>query len=89
MSLKRKLKKPSKDDEFEFDPIPKHLVTAHLKNQEKRLIIILEDAQLETVKVRKSPYTMLYYLNPPSIQTGRQQIRVTELRRSQTHPKKQ
>lgn len=50
MSKKRKLK-PAKEDEFEFDPVPKHLVTAHLKNQEKRLIIILEDAQLETVKV--------------------------------------
>ncbi|KAK9884636.1 hypothetical protein WA026_007475 [Henosepilachna vigintioctopunctata] len=44
-------RKRDKSDEFEFDPIPKHLVTAHLKNQEKRLIIILENAQLETVKV--------------------------------------
>ncbi|KAF7282004.1 ribosomal RNA small subunit methyltransferase NEP1 [Rhynchophorus ferrugineus] len=50
MGKKRKLK-DSKSDEFEFDPVPKHLVTDHLKNQEKRLIIILEDAQLETVKV--------------------------------------
>lgn len=50
MGKKRKLQ-PAKEDEFEFDPVPKHLVTAHLKNQEKRLIIILEDAQLETVKV--------------------------------------
>lgn len=50
MGKKRKLKS-AKEDEFEFDPVPKHLVTAHLKNQEKRLIIILEDAQLETVKV--------------------------------------
>ncbi|XP_066245085.1 ribosomal RNA small subunit methyltransferase NEP1 [Euwallacea similis] len=50
MNKKRKLK-ASKSDEFEFDPMPKHLVTAHLKNQEKRLIIILENAQLETVKV--------------------------------------
>lgn len=50
MGKKRKLKE-SKDDQFEFDPLPKHLVIAHLKNQEKRLIIILEGAQLETVKV--------------------------------------
>ncbi|KAJ8917152.1 hypothetical protein NQ315_012644 [Exocentrus adspersus] len=49
MGKKRKLK-DSKDDEFEFDPVPKHLVVAHLKNQEKRLVIILEGAQLETVK---------------------------------------
>jgi hypothetical protein len=41
----------SKDDEYEIDPVPKHLVVAHLRNQEKRLIIILEHAQLETVKV--------------------------------------
>lgn len=50
MNRKRKIK-DSKSDEFEFDPLPKHLVTAHLKNQEKRLIIVLHDAQLETVKV--------------------------------------
>lgn len=56
MGKKRKLK--SKDDEFEFDPIPKHLVTAHLKNQEKRLIIILEQAQLESVKVCKLHYLL-------------------------------
>ncbi|KRT80988.1 hypothetical protein AMK59_5832, partial [Oryctes borbonicus] len=42
------------NDEHEFDPAPKHLVTAHIKNQEKRLIIILEQAQLESVKVRNS-----------------------------------
>lgn len=46
-----KKRKHRKDDEFEFDPLPKHLVTAHLKKQEKRLIIILEGAQLESVKV--------------------------------------
>ncbi|XP_045467516.1 ribosomal RNA small subunit methyltransferase NEP1-like [Harmonia axyridis] len=48
-----KKKKLSKDrsNEYEFDPIPRHLVTAHLKNQEKRLIVILENAQLETVKI--------------------------------------
>uniref|UniRef100_A0A6M2DUB4 18S rRNA (pseudouridine-N1)-methyltransferase n=1 Tax=Xenopsylla cheopis TaxID=163159 RepID=A0A6M2DUB4_XENCH len=49
-----KKRKHRKDDEFEFDPLPKHLVTAHLKKQEKRLIIILEGAQLESVKVGNS-----------------------------------
>lgn len=49
MGKKRKLL--AKDDEFEYDPIPKHLVTSHIRKQEKRLIVILENAQLETVKV--------------------------------------
>lgn len=49
MGKKRKL--TAKDDEFEYDPVPKHLVTSHIKKQEKRLIVILENAQLETVKV--------------------------------------
>ncbi|EFA07025.1 ribosomal RNA small subunit methyltransferase NEP1 [Tribolium castaneum] len=49
MGKKRKLK--TENDEYEFDPTPKHLTQTHLKNQEKRLIIILEGAQLETVKV--------------------------------------
>ncbi|KAL1458125.1 hypothetical protein WDU94_008296 [Cyamophila willieti] len=38
----------------EFDPAPKHLVVSHLKDQEKRLIIVLEKAQLESVKTRNS-----------------------------------
>ncbi|KAG8269525.1 hypothetical protein J6590_105662 [Homalodisca vitripennis] len=45
---KRKLRE---DNEREFDPAPKHLSIAHIKNQDKRLIIILEQAQLESVKV--------------------------------------
>lgn len=49
MGKKRKL---AKDNDLEYDPVPKHLVTSHIKKQEKRLIIILENAQLETVKVR-------------------------------------
>lgn len=49
MGKKRKIK--DANDEYEYDPIPQHMVTAHLKNQEKRLIVILEGAQLETVKV--------------------------------------
>lgn len=46
---KRKVKE--RQDDNEYDPTPKHLVTSHIKNQEKRLIIILEGAQLESVKV--------------------------------------
>lgn len=48
----KKRKNRDDNDETEFDPAPKHLQTAHIKNQEKRLIIILENAQLESVKVR-------------------------------------
>lgn len=55
MGKKRKLKSKD-DDEYEFTPIPKHHVVAHLKNQEKRLIIILEGAQLESVKVGFKSY---------------------------------
>lgn len=51
MSRKRKFNENTKRDDNEYDPVPKHLVVAHLKNQEKRLIVILEDAQLESVKV--------------------------------------
>ncbi|XP_043471726.1 ribosomal RNA small subunit methyltransferase NEP1 [Leptopilina heterotoma] len=47
----KKRKNNEKDDEFEFDPLPKHLQVRHIKNQEKRLIVILENAQLESVKV--------------------------------------
>ncbi|KAF3423981.1 hypothetical protein E2986_00980 [Frieseomelitta varia] len=52
MSQKRK-NRNGKDD-FEYDPAPKHLHVAHIKNQDKRLIIILEKAQLESVKVGNS-----------------------------------
>lgn len=52
MGKKRKLKSSKDEDEYEFTPLPKHHVVAHLKNHEKRLIIILEGAQLESVKVR-------------------------------------
>jgi hypothetical protein len=47
-----KKRKNDDNDESEFDPISKHLQTSHIKNQEKRLIVILENAQLESVKVR-------------------------------------
>lgn len=48
---KKVKKSKNKSEEFEFDPVPTHLVIQHLKKQEKRVIIILENAQLETVKV--------------------------------------
>ncbi|XP_075232736.1 ribosomal RNA small subunit methyltransferase NEP1 isoform X2 [Lycorma delicatula] len=50
MGKKRKLR-----DINEYDPTPNHLGLApHIKNEEKRLIIILENAQLESVKVGNS-----------------------------------
>ncbi|XP_055905608.1 ribosomal RNA small subunit methyltransferase NEP1 [Eupeodes corollae] len=47
--IKRKAQ-PIKDDN-EFDFTKKHLVTSHIRAMEKRLIIVLEGAQLETVKM--------------------------------------
>ncbi|XP_067211593.1 ribosomal RNA small subunit methyltransferase NEP1 isoform X2 [Linepithema humile] len=41
-------------DDYEYDPAPKHLQINHIKNQEKRLIIVLENAQLESVKIGNS-----------------------------------
>lgn len=49
-------KRKKREDDYEYDPAPKHLQIGHIKNQEKRLIVILENAQLESVKVR------LYFL---------------------------
>ncbi|XP_043274581.1 ribosomal RNA small subunit methyltransferase NEP1 [Venturia canescens] len=50
----KKRKNEDKEDDNEYDPAPKHLQVAHIKNQEKRLIVILENAQLESVKVGNS-----------------------------------
>ena len=47
-------KRKNEDDYNEYDLAPKHLQVAHMKNQEKRLIVILENAQLESVKVSSS-----------------------------------
>ena len=41
----------NKEDDTEFDITKKHLKTSHIRAMEKRLIIILEGAQLESVKV--------------------------------------
>ena len=45
-------KRKANDEEFDADPPSKHKMAPHIKNQEKRLIVILEGAQLESVKVR-------------------------------------
>ncbi|KAG5331102.1 NEP1 methyltransferase, partial [Acromyrmex heyeri] len=42
------------EDDYEYDSAPKHLQIGHIKNQEKRLIVILENSQLESVKVGNS-----------------------------------
>jgi len=51
MGRKRKLKDPNAEEETEVDLPPKHLKISHLRKEEKRLIVILENAQLETAKV--------------------------------------
>ena len=51
MNKKRKFKDQKRSNDSEYDP-PSFLATVkHIKLQEKRLIVILEGAQLETVKV--------------------------------------
>ena len=41
---------------------PQHLQSLHERDQSKRLIIILEGASLETIKVKKSRKAYYYYL---------------------------
>ena len=56
-------RKKRDEDNYEYDSAPKHLQIGHIKNQEKRLIVIcrrLENSQLESVKVRL--YFFLYLL---------------------------
>lgn len=50
MGKKRKFEVEQKDTN-EFGLPAKFLATSHIRSQEKRLIVILEGAQLETVKV--------------------------------------
>lgn len=50
MGKKRKFEVEQKDSN-EFGLPAKFLATSHIRSQEKRLIVILEGAQLETVKV--------------------------------------
>lgn len=49
-------KRKANDDEYDINPPAKQAMAPHVKNQEKRLIVILEGAQLESVKVRASVY---------------------------------
>lgn len=49
---KRKLEYQNDEEEYEVDRLPAHkMPVAHIREQEKRLIVILEGAQLETVSV--------------------------------------
>lgn len=50
MGKKRKFEAEQKDTN-EFALPAKFLATSHVRSQEKRLIVVLEGAQLETVKV--------------------------------------
>lgn len=52
MGKKRKFEVEQKDNN-EFGLPAKFLATSHIRSQEKRLIVILEGAQLETVKVSR------------------------------------
>ncbi|KYN45435.1 putative ribosome biogenesis protein NEP1 [Trachymyrmex septentrionalis] len=47
-------KKKRVGDDYEYDLVPKHLQIDHIKNKKKRLIVILENSQLESVKVGNS-----------------------------------
>ena len=49
--MNKKRKAAEGEDEDYIAKPPKHLANIHLKNQEKRLIVILEQAQLESAKV--------------------------------------
>lgn len=52
MGNKRKFDVEEKDNN-EFGLPAKFLATSHVRSMEKRLIVVLEGAQLETVKVSK------------------------------------
>lgn len=51
MGKKRKFQVEQKE-ESEYNLPAKFLSTSHIRSHDKRLIVILEGAQLETVKVR-------------------------------------
>jgi hypothetical protein len=52
MGRKRKLNDGDEDESAEVDLPPKHLSVAHMRKEDKRLIVVLENAQLETAKVK-------------------------------------
>lgn len=51
---KRKVESCKGEDENVFNLPPKHLAKSHIRSNEKRLIVVLDGAQLETVKVNFS-----------------------------------
>ena len=59
MGNKRKMNDRAEGEEVDYiAKPPKHLANIHLRNQEKRLIVILERAQLESAKVRALQYSI-------------------------------
>lgn len=61
---KRKLETREKDnDANEFNLPAKFLASSHIRSNEKRLIIILDGAQLETVKVSQPSWLTPCYFN--------------------------
>lgn len=56
MGKKRKFEIERKE-ETEFNLPARFLATSHIRAHEKRLIVVLEGAQLETVKVKRINYT--------------------------------
>lgn len=66
MGKKRKFEVEKKDDN-EFGLPAKFLSTSHIRSREKRLIVVLEGAQLETVKVSLTNFDSI--LNATSIVT--------------------
>lgn len=52
MGKKRKHQESAEEDQETEESSHRQLTPAHIRNQEKRLIVILERANLESVKVR-------------------------------------
>jgi hypothetical protein len=89
MGRKRKLNDGDEDESAEVDLPPKHLSVAHMRKEDKRLIVVLENAQLETAKVKlnsslvTTAKLLIYFRLLHCIFllfAGRQRIRVVELR---------
>jgi len=60
MGRKRKLQDADEEEgSGEVDLPPSHLSVGHLRKEEKRLIVVLEKAQLETAKVTPLTITII------------------------------
>lgn len=81
MGKKRKFEVENKDSN-EFGLPAKFLSTSHIRSHEKRLIIVLEGAQLETVKVRYggAPEWSARSIIIIECFSGWQRIRIAQLR---------